>query len=237
MQRIRNIPWSRVLAEGAIIVVSILLAFAIDAWWDSRKDRHEEREILLGLRIEFVDLRERLDRWGEANRTGMRFIEKYLSDAISEMDLGAVETTFAYAIVVNVLDQGGAVDALLASGRLEKVGDMDIRGRLVKWPDWLEDIHTNDLSARSYAMHQIAPYLAKQGFPRTVCPGDQFIICSGSEAAPDEYIRLAEDAEFRAILINRRGWMRSIARDHERARDEADAILDLIEARLEALKD
>jgi len=35
----RSIPWSRLVAEGAIIVVSILLAFAIDAWWEARGDR------------------------------------------------------------------------------------------------------------------------------------------------------------------------------------------------------
>jgi hypothetical protein len=34
-----NIPWKRLSAEGLAIVVSILLAFWIDAWWDTRKDR------------------------------------------------------------------------------------------------------------------------------------------------------------------------------------------------------
>ena len=236
MKRIGKIPWPQVLAEGVIIVVSILLAFSIDAWWDRRNDRLEEREILLGLKIEFVDLRERLDRWGKMNRTGQGFIERYLSDDLSEMEPGDIEFTFAHALAVNVLDQGGAVDSLLSSGRLEKIGDLEIRGRLVKWPDWLEDIHTNDLSARNYSMQEIAPFLAAHGFPRTVCPADQFFICRGSEPVPDAYIRLAEDPEFRAILIHRRGWMGSIAKDHERARDEADVILELIETRLAELE-
>ncbi len=29
----RQIPWLRVFAEGVVIVVSVLLAFGIDAWW------------------------------------------------------------------------------------------------------------------------------------------------------------------------------------------------------------
>ncbi len=45
----RDIDWPRLLAEGAAIVVSILLAFGIDAWWDDRQERIEERKILLGL--------------------------------------------------------------------------------------------------------------------------------------------------------------------------------------------
>lgn len=40
----RKIPLPRVLAEGAIIVASILLAFWIDAWWEDRQ--HEKTEIV-----------------------------------------------------------------------------------------------------------------------------------------------------------------------------------------------
>ena len=39
----RGIPWPRVLAEAAIIVASILLAFAIDAGWDARQEHTLER--------------------------------------------------------------------------------------------------------------------------------------------------------------------------------------------------
>ncbi len=230
-----KIPWNTITIEAIAIVLSILLAFSIDAWWDGRKDRLEEREILAGLEVEFIDLRERLERWALQNRNGISFIEQFLSDSVSDMDLQAVESTFLYASIVNVLDQGGAIDALLDSGRLEKIGDKDIRNRLLKWPDWLEDIHTNDLSARSYAIQEVIPFLSEHGFPRTVCPEESFYICSGPGAAPQSYVRLAEEVEFRAILINRRMWMQSIARDHENAREEADEMLGLIAERMEVL--
>jgi len=151
------------------IVVSILLAFSIDAWWEERNDRNEELELLVGLEIEIVDLRDRLDKWANINRSGMRSIGQYLSDSVTEMDLQSIESTFWFASIGNVLDQGGALDALFASGRLERISDRKIRARLLKWPDWLEDIHTNDLSARGFAVSQIQPFLAKSGFPRTNC--------------------------------------------------------------------
>ena len=88
------------------------MAFWIDAWWDGRKDQLEEQEILVGLEVEFVDLRERLDQWAQFNRTGISFIEQFLSDSVTEMDLRSVESVFTYASLVNVLDQGGALDAL-----------------------------------------------------------------------------------------------------------------------------
>ena len=37
-----------------MIVVSILVAFSIDAWWQERQDRVEEKRILNALRDEFL---------------------------------------------------------------------------------------------------------------------------------------------------------------------------------------
>ncbi len=48
-----SIPWNRIFAEGATIVVSILFAFGIDAWWDGRNDRLEERGSLRQLLAAF----------------------------------------------------------------------------------------------------------------------------------------------------------------------------------------
>ncbi len=36
----RQIPWLRVFGEGLVIVVSILLAFGIEAWWAERLKRN-----------------------------------------------------------------------------------------------------------------------------------------------------------------------------------------------------
>ena len=41
------------LTEGLLIVVSILVAFAIDAWSADRQERTEEKRILISLRSEF----------------------------------------------------------------------------------------------------------------------------------------------------------------------------------------
>ena len=238
MSNSQTIPWKRLTAEAAAIVMSILLAFWIDAWWDERKDELEEQEILIGLEVEFVDLRDRLDQWAQFNRTGVEFIEPFLSDSVTEMNLRSIESAFTYASLVNVLDQGGALDALLASGRLERISDRSIRVRLVKWPDWLDDIHTNDMSSRRYVMSEIVPYLAKHGFPQKVCPAPEwFFICSRSEPVPPTYLQLSEDPEFRSMLIMRRAWMLATAHDHESARDEAEVILDLLRERLGELGD
>jgi hypothetical protein len=40
-------PWYRLIIEAFVIVGSILLAFAIDAWWEDRSERQLEQELLI----------------------------------------------------------------------------------------------------------------------------------------------------------------------------------------------
>ena len=56
----RNIPWQTVVVEALAIVVSILLAFSIDAWWTERKERDIEHAALLELRSDLVESRDQL---------------------------------------------------------------------------------------------------------------------------------------------------------------------------------
>lgn len=54
--KLRNVvgavPWPRLLIEGGVIVFSILLAFAIDAWWDDRQERDRELQQLARVNAE-----------------------------------------------------------------------------------------------------------------------------------------------------------------------------------------
>ena len=49
----KSIPWKRISIEAAAVVASILLAFALDAWWKDRAESIEEAEILTALKREF----------------------------------------------------------------------------------------------------------------------------------------------------------------------------------------
>jgi hypothetical protein len=61
----RSLSWLRIFVQGAVIVGSILLAFAIDAAWDVRQDRVQEVAylggILVDLRSDSTDLVDRQD--------------------------------------------------------------------------------------------------------------------------------------------------------------------------------
>jgi len=49
------IPWARLSAEAAAIVLSILVAFAIDAWWDRSQEERQLVATLETLEAEFAE--------------------------------------------------------------------------------------------------------------------------------------------------------------------------------------
>ena len=55
--RQQQIPWARIVAEGSVIVVRILLAMGADAAWEARKELAQERNLLTGLLEEFRETR------------------------------------------------------------------------------------------------------------------------------------------------------------------------------------
>ena len=65
MNNTQSIPWRRISVEAAAIVVSILLAFWIDAWWEGRQARASEEVVLKTLLDDLVAKRQLL---AERNR-------------------------------------------------------------------------------------------------------------------------------------------------------------------------
>ncbi|MDX1507502.1 MAG: hypothetical protein R3358_04430 [Woeseiaceae bacterium] len=59
----RQVNWKTLFIEGTAIIVSILLAFAIDAWWQDRKRAEDERE---SLELISRDLRSSIEQLEEA---------------------------------------------------------------------------------------------------------------------------------------------------------------------------
>ena len=48
-----RIRGSRLVAEGLVVIASILIAFALDAWWDRQAERRVEEAHLHALRSDY----------------------------------------------------------------------------------------------------------------------------------------------------------------------------------------
>lgn len=208
-----SIPWLRLSIEAVAIVASILIAFAIDAWWQGRLEQEEARQILVSLKDEFEGHREVLVEkeagWIRRGNSMERLLHVLQS---GETPPPAVMDTllddFSYP---GTWDPGsGARDALIASGRLELIDNLELRNRLSAWQSRVDEVRDNEQGARNMILSTINPFLAER------IPMDRLLstavgswpvdLTSDSEAST-AYRALLADPEFRNYASIRYTWL------------------------------
>lgn len=139
-----KIAWLRFLVEGVVIVVSILLAFLIDAWWDQRNERLTLATALENVAAEVAAGREEISMAIDENLSRVAVYERFLS--LAPAGLRALPTDSQTLIGSSFLpprtfDAGGsALASLLAGGNLEAIPDPELRKALVAWGRFPDEI-------------------------------------------------------------------------------------------------
>ena len=78
MRNSREIPWKRISIESAAIVASILLAFAIDAWWNNVQQTRELRTTLASFESGFRDHLKGIDQAIETTNAEVEALQSFL---------------------------------------------------------------------------------------------------------------------------------------------------------------
>jgi hypothetical protein len=162
----RAIPWLRILTESLAIVISILFAFSIDAWWDVRRDRDREADLLAGLLADFEasrpELVTRLNGARRIARNSARFM-----DLIAAAPVGQV-IRVPDSVVIAVLGtptyepSTNTLDAALSSGEIDLIRSNDIRQRLAEWRRTLVDTYEDENAAKEIVITQLVSLLARE---------------------------------------------------------------------------
>jgi len=162
---IKEIPWVRFLAEGAAIVVSILLAFAIDAWWERRNEAEQAHALEQGLRADFVASQEHIERWLAGNR---RMLDAQ-TDLVRRVRSAAVgsEITVPLELLVGVVGAptysptDSTYQAALSSGQIRLIENSDLHEALARWRQQIADTSEDELLLREIVVHRLVPELSK----------------------------------------------------------------------------
>ncbi|WP_460453406.1 hypothetical protein [Arenimonas aestuarii] len=132
-----RISWSRVAVEGVVIVGSILLAFAIDAWWDQLGEAEEERAALAGLESDFsgyIDALARIRTKNERRIDAARRIMAATGSAHAPLSVAEFQSDLAVVVTYNPISlQPGTLGSLLETNRLSWISNAQLRSRLVDW--------------------------------------------------------------------------------------------------------
>ena len=137
--RVGPVTW--LLLQALSVVASILLAFAIDAWWDARTEGAEKNELLTAFRKELVQQREALKEelvYQRASRDNTKLLLAACAagryeDTDKKLDHRLADLMWFSSATVS----SGVLDGLLQGGRVTAVEDETLRRTLTVWPSWI----------------------------------------------------------------------------------------------------
>lgn len=225
--------WGFLFTEAVLIVASILLAFALDSWWDERKERVVEAEILHGLEEEFLLNRSKLDyrmgrHWedleGMASLLAAANLGRWASEEIT------VDEAIANLISPPTTDLGnGVLNALISSGRIELLGNRELRARLAAWEGVFGEVRDDEEMSRDFVFDRVIPFLVQHGVPvskaMSAWPGTDFEQDRSIADYPDRYARFLQDPQLAVILEARMGFKMHTTGEYQAAMQAVDEIL------------
>lgn len=193
------------LLEGSVIVLSILVAFGLDAWWDHTKRRTAENDHLEALLIDFEETRVVLQ---ETIEHGERVIEhtEFLSAACGAAEPPPPETMdrrlFELMGLPTFEPVVGAYEELIAAGNLRLITDDELRSALAGWGSNLRSYETREQWATDQWNLVNAPFLLQQTslaqlIPDGVLGGDPGI------PFPKDHSELLADPYFHNLVVYR----------------------------------
>ena len=142
------IQWKRISVEAAAIVASILLAFAIDAWWADQADERDELESLSLIHRDLLEAEEQLsDYIAYAQYAAESAINAYVAlSRPGPYDRKYIRTELFRVDRRTLRIPRAAYKDLLSTGNLRIIEDRQLRDSIIRF---YEDMERTELVIRS----------------------------------------------------------------------------------------
>jgi hypothetical protein len=231
-----KLSWARILAEGSAIIVSILLAFGIQAWWEERLERVAEAELLSRLHAEFLANIARIDErtWYQTvllrgEELFAQIKEARKDDEQTIMASGSTLRWFAYAPTFEA--DTPILDGLINGGQLQIIEDRNVQSVLATWERELRDYTAFAERARRYSDDFLLPALYRRGDV-----GDILMLAWSNHSPNDPgleiRVQIRVDDELKGIVAGRYAAGRSAQGKFKTLRSAAIEVVDAIEPHL-----
>lgn len=153
------------LYEGLVIVISVLLAFYIDAWWSSKNETRQKKSLLIALKEDFVDSREQLIQIKSNHLRIEKSLETLLIWSDSTYLPLEIKSNFDSLLGVvfwrQVFDPPmGAVESIVNSGRFDILSNSKLVSELTAWSSIVDDLNEAELSRNEHFYNSLYPYLS-----------------------------------------------------------------------------
>jgi hypothetical protein len=150
-----------------VIIVSILLAFGIDAWWGERQERAEEREALAQLESDLRANASQLDTVRHYHQRALDASYEILARAgLGGEPLGGASTAELVLHVGSAWNYDpvlGGINSLIQSGKLGILQNDSLRVAIAGWPDIVRDLNGDENQQQANTFDRLRPYLMTRG--------------------------------------------------------------------------
>ena len=158
----QSLPWVRILAEGSVIVLSILLALAADAWWQTTQERAEERALLSELRSalqeDLIEIRLARDTIAAVAGRLERMGDRLESGELRDSGLEYQREVRALGRFTQVLVRYGPFETLKGRG-LSLISNPELRVSLTSlFEDELPRLQSNVAIDRALSRDRVLPF-------------------------------------------------------------------------------
>jgi len=202
----RMIPWVRLGAEAVLIVASILVAFAIDAWWDTRSDRMEEKALLGALAQDFAEAAAEFDKSKSVQlliaRAGEQLITYGEDGNVPDDEREGFDLLISQHFARSTYDSPtGTVDSAIGSGKVNLLSNQRLAAELTQWSAVVEELRQLQTDARDHFYARIYPYLASRYDLQDISKGyPQFVDRYPWQQESTDAYNLVSDQEFINII-------------------------------------
>ena len=145
MANTNNIQWKRISAEGAAIVVSILLAFSIQAWWDEYQEERQLHEILEALEDAFSGNLSQINDSIEAVSANYELLNRFIQIGPEDIEKIPMGDRFRTLRAIWVPDtrnlNTGLLLKMLDAERLKSLRNAELQQGIAHWQSWLEQLN------------------------------------------------------------------------------------------------
>ncbi len=206
MNESQKLPWKRISIEAAAIVASILLAFAIDAWWDSQSNAMQEQALLIALSDDFAaaeDMLVSVKRMHVITATsGEKLISYGEAENIPEADREGIDLLIGSHFGRTIFSPPmGTVESVIGSGRIDLLTNQELVAELTQWSSLVSQLQILEIEAREHFYERIYPYLSARLSLMDLDKGyRQYLESFPWDQAQTDAFQLVSDQEFLNIV-------------------------------------
>lgn len=155
---------NQAILEIAIITVSILLAFALERWWDKQVDTQSKRELVSSLIQEFEATEAELQSALTSHRNrhvGASKLSELDEKTIGDVDPADISQYWYWAVTPDeTYPPTGALLSAINDNRLTLLGNSSLKSRLASWSDRLENFRQTERVLAEYTLQTFWPNVA-----------------------------------------------------------------------------